>query len=248
MTGDSTRRGGAELGGLAATVIQARWNVRRMLRGRVVWVAGLFAALPVAYTLLAGMNDVAAWTDIFPALVMLAAVVAPLFMAASMAEEIEERTYTYLWSRPVPRWSVVMGKLCASIPIAGGIVAASVVGCYAAGKGASSEELVRGIAAVAAGTVTACSVSAALAILLPRAGLAVTYAYLLAIDLPIGAIPFAIRNASVTHEIRVIAGVSGVEPEPHIAHGVVWLAGISAFWLAIAFWRLGRAEFSSSEK
>jgi len=246
--GRETARGGAELGGLAATMIQARWNARRMLRGRIVWVAGLFAALPVAYTFLAGMNNVAAWSDIFPPLVMLAAVVAPLFMAASMAEEIEERTYTYLWSRPVPRWSVVMGKLVASIPIAGGIVALSVVGCYAAGKGASSEQLVRGIAAVAAGTITACSVSAALAILLPRAGLAVTYAYLLALDLPVGAIPFSIRNASITHEIRLIAGVSGVEPEPPITHGVLWLAGISAFWLAIAFWRLRRAEFSSGEK
>ena len=56
-----------------------------MLRGRIVWVAGLFAALPVAYTFLAGMNNVAGWNDIFPPLVMLAAVVAPLFMAASMA-------------------------------------------------------------------------------------------------------------------------------------------------------------------
>ena len=108
------------VGGLAATLIQTQWNARRMLRGRTLVVAGVFALLPVAYTFLAGMNgDRGAWSDIFPPLVMLAALVAPLFMASSMAEEIEERTYTYLWSRPVPRWSVVMGKLCASIPIAG---------------------------------------------------------------------------------------------------------------------------------
>lgn len=237
-----------ELGGLAATLIQARWNTRRMVRGRIVWVAAFFAALPVAYTLLAGMNGAGSWSDVFPPLVMLAAVVAPLFMAASMAEEIEERTYTYLWSRPVPRWSVVMGKLVASIPIAGGIVAVSVIGCYAAGKGASTGELVRGIAAVLAGTVAACAVSAGLAILFPRAGLAITYAYLLALDLPVGAIPFSIRNASITHQIRVIAGVSGVEPAPAIAGGVIWLAGISALWLAVAFLRLRRAEFSSGEK
>ena len=236
------------LGGLTATMIQARWNAKRMVRGRIVWVAAFFAALPVAYTLLAGMNGAGAWSDVFPPLVMLAAVVAPLFMAASMAEEIEERTYTYLWSRPVPRWSVVMGKLVASIPIAGAVVAAAVVGCYAFGKGASSEQLVRGIAAVLAGTIAACSVSAALAILFPRAGLAITYAYLLALDLPIGAIPFSIRNATITHQIRVIAGVSGGSPAPSLIHGVVWLVGISAFWLAIGFLRLRRAEFSSGEK
>jgi ABC-type transport system involved in multi-copper enzyme maturation permease subunit len=240
---------GGALGGLAATLIQAQWTVKRMLRGRTVWVACFFAALPIAYTFLAGMNgDVSAWSDIFPPLVMLAGLVAPLFMAASMAEEIEERTYTYLWSRPVPRWSVVMGKLCASIPIAGGVVAAAVVGCYLVAKGASSEQLTRGVAAVIAGTVAACAVSAGLAILFPRAGLAITYAYLLALDLPIGAIPFALRNASITHQIRVIAGVSGVEPPPAAWVGAVWIIGISAFWLAIALLRLRRAEFSSSEK
>jgi ABC-type transport system involved in multi-copper enzyme maturation permease subunit len=243
---DATR---GAVGGAAATFIQASWNARRMLRGRTVWVAIVFAVLPVAYTYLAGMNgDRGAWSDVFPLIVMLAALIAPLFMASSMAEEIEDRTYTYLWSRPVPRWSVVMGKLCASIPIAGSVVAAAVIGCFLVGKGASGEQLGRGIAAVLAGTVVACAVSAALAILFPRGGLVLTYVYLLALDLPIGAVPFSLRNAALTHQIRVLAGVSGVEPPPPLWQGAVWLAGIAAVWLAIAFWRLRRAEFSSGEK
>jgi hypothetical protein len=244
---ERTRVAGA-VGGAAATLIQAQWNARRMLRGRIVWVAGVFAVLPVAYTFLAGANGADAWADVFPLLVMLAALVAPLFMASSMAEEIEERTYTYLWSRPVPRWSVVIGKLVASIPIAGAVVTGSVVACYLAGRGATSGELARGIGAVLAGTVAACAVSAALAILFPRAGLALTYVYLLALDLPIGAIPFSLRNAAVTHQVRVVGGVSGVDPAPAVWHGAVWLAGISAFWLVVALVRLRRAEFSSGEK
>lgn len=248
MSGGGEARVAGALGGAAATLIQARWNARRLLRGRILWVAGVFALLPVGYTFLAGANGADAWSDVFPLLVMLAALVAPLFMASSMAEEIEDRTYTYLWSRPVPRWSVVVGKLVASIPIAGGVVAASVVACYLVGKGATSAELGRGIAAVLAGTVAACAVSAALAVLFPRAGLALTYVYLLALDLPVGAIPFSIRNAAVTHEVRVVGGVSGVFPAPAVWQGAAWLAGISAFWLLVAFWRLRRAEFSSDEK
>ena len=236
------------VGGLPATLIQTRWNARQMLRGRIVWVAVVFAALPVAYTVLAGLNKVAAWSDVFVPLVMLAALVAPLFMASSMAEEIEDRTYTYLWSRPVPRWSVVMGKLLAAFPIAGLLVVASVVGCYALGKGASTSELTSGIAAVLAGTLAACGVSAGFAILVPRAGLAITYIYLLALDLPIGAIPFSIRNASITHQIRALAGISdGGAPTP-VWQAVVWIVGITAFWLAVGFLRLRRAEFSSGEK
>jgi ABC-type Na+ efflux pump permease subunit len=236
------------LGGLAATFIQARWNAVQMVRGRILWVAGFFASLPVLYTFLAGINGAGSWSDVFPPLVMLTALVAPLFMASSMAEEIEDRTYTYLWSRPVPRWSVVMGKLVAAIPIAGGLMIVSVLGCYALARASSSEQLVLAIGAVIGGTVAACAVSAALAILFPRAGLALTYAYLLALDLPIGGIPFSIRNASITHEIRVMARLSGVEPEPAPWHGAIWLAGIAAFWLAVAFLRLRRAEFSSGEK
>ena len=236
------------VGGLPAALIQARWNAVQMVRGRIVWVAAIFAALPVAYTVLAGLNKVAAWSDVFVPLVMLAALVAPLFMASSMAEEIEDRTYTYLWSRPVPRWSVVMGKLLAAFPIAGALVVASVVGCYALGKGASSAELTSGIVAVLAGTLAACAVSAAFAILVPRAGLAITYIYLLALDLPIGAIPFSIRNASITHQIRAVAGVADVGLPPPLWQAIVWLLGISGFWLAVAFLRLRRAEFSSGEK
>jgi ABC-type transport system involved in multi-copper enzyme maturation permease subunit len=237
----------SSVGGLAASLIQARWSALRMLRGRTLWVAVIFAVLPVAYTFLAAENGhFGAWQDVFVPLVMLAGVLAPLFMAAGMAEEIEDKTYTYLWSRPVPRWSVVMGKLLASVPIAGGILAAAVALCYLQAKGATPDQLVLGIVAVLAGTVAACSVSAGLAILFPRAGLATTYSYLLALDLPIGAIPFSLRNISITHQIRSLAGVGGVD-EP-LWKPIFALGLISGVWLAIAFLRLRRAEFSSGEK
>lgn len=236
------------VGGLPAALIQARWNAVQMVRGRIVWVAAIFAALPVGYALLAGMNGAGQWSEVFVPLVILVALVAPLFMASSMAEEIEDRTYTYLWSRPVPRWSVVLGKLLAAFPIAGAVVVVAAVGGFALGRGGSSGELASGIVALLVGTLAACAVSAAFAILVPRAGLAITYIYLVALDLPIGAIPFSIRNASITHHIRTVAGLSGLEQPPPLWSGVAGIAAVSAFWLAIAFLRLRRAEFSSGEK
>lgn len=233
------------LGGLAAASIQARWNVTQMLRGRLVWVACVFAMLPPAYTFLASANGANDWADIFGSLILMVGVVAPLFMASSLAEEIEDRTYTYLWSRPVPRWSVVMGKLVASIPIAGGLCALSLVACHMFFPGGAGAGLGRGIGSLIAGTIAACAVSSGLAILFPRFGLGLTYAYLLAIDLPVGQVPFSIRNLSITQQIRVVAGASDAAP---LWRALVWLAVVSALWLAVAFLRLRRAEFSSGEK
>ena len=233
------------LGGLAAASIQARWNVTQMLRGRLVWVACVFALMPPAYTFLAGMNGANDWSDVYGSLILLVGVVAPLFMASSLAEEIEDRTYTYLWSRPVPRWSVVMGKLVASIPIAGGLCAISLLACHMFFPGGASADLARGVGSMIAGTIGACAVSSGLAVLFPRFGLGLTYAYLLAIDLPVGNVPFSIRNLSITHQIRVVGGAADGEP---LWRGFMWLAVVSAVWLAVAFLRLRRAEFSSGEK
>ena len=236
-----------QLSGMEASLIQARWSAKRMVRGKTIWVAFTFAVLPVLFAMTMDQGGKPLeWSEFFVPLVMLAGVLAPMFMASSLAEEIEDKTFTYLWSRPIPRWSVVVGKLMASIPIAGGILCASVLACFALSKGGTTDMLVRGLVACVVGAAGICMVSAAFAILVPRAGMAVTYGYILVLDLPIGAMPFSLRNLSVTHQIREIAGVGGEDKGAAIA--LVWLAGIGGFWLAIAFWRLLRAEFSTGDK
>jgi ABC-type transport system involved in multi-copper enzyme maturation permease subunit len=234
-------------GALAAAVIQARWSALRMVRGRTIWLAWIFALLPIGFTLTMAQSDRGApWHELFVPLVMLIGVLAPLFMASSMAEEIEDRTYTYLWSRPVPRWTIVVGKLMAAAPISGGILALSVAACFAFAEGGTPDQLARGITAALVGALAICGVAGGLAILIPRAGLVATYAYLLALDLPLGAIPFSLRNVSITHQIRQLAGVGGEGEAP--VQAALWLLGIGGLWLVIGLWRLGRAEFSGAER
>ena len=36
------------------------------------------------------------------------ALLSSVFVASSIGEEIEERTITYLWSRPLPRWTLLV--------------------------------------------------------------------------------------------------------------------------------------------
>jgi hypothetical protein len=238
----------ARLGWAQATLIQTRLSAIRMMRGRTIWVAWIFALLPIAFTvLIAEAGTPAPWPALFRWVVMLAAVLGPLFMASSMAEEIEDRTFTYLWSRPIARWTVVLGKLLAAAPISGGILALTVTACYFFAEGGTAAGLVRGVAAGLVGAAAACAVSAGTAILMPRAGLGVTYAYLLALDWPVGEIPFSMRALSITRQIRQVAGVGDAADQP-VWVPLVWLAGISAVWLALAFWRLSRAEFSTGDK
>jgi ABC-type Na+ efflux pump permease subunit len=235
-----------ELGGMEASLIQARWSAKRMMRGKTIWVAWMFGLLPVALAfVMKEAGKPMQWSEIFYPLVMLAGVLSPMFMASSLAEEIEDKTFTYLWSRPIPRWSVVFGKLLASIPIAGGIMCGTVAICFLFVKDGTADMLLRGLAASMAGAAGMCMVSAGFAILVPRAGMAVTYGYLLVLDLPIGEMPFSLRKISVTHQIRAIA--VGDDGTP-VWMALAWLAGVGGLWLAIAFWRLLRAEFSTGDK
>ena len=224
-------------------LVQARWNAIRMVRGRTIWVAWIFALMPVILTLaLSQGGRVVPWGDLFGPLLLLVGVVVPLFMASSMAEEIEDKTFTYLWSRPVPRWSVVVGKLMAAAPIATGIVAVTVGLCFAFASGGGGNSLGQEIGAIAADAVAISCVAAGLAVLLPRQGLWATYAYLLVLDLPISALPVSLHNLSVFYQTRVVAGV-GVSDTP-VWSGLVWLAGIGGVWLTVGLLRLSRAEYA----
>lgn len=231
----------------SALAIQARWNLRRMLRTRTLWVAIIFALLPVAFAfILQQTGDAANWEGVFVLIVLLAGVQAPLFMASSMAEEIEDKTFTYLWSRPVARWTVVGGKLIAAVPIVAVLLTLTIVLCAPLAHDTGPGDLPQAMAAAAIGSVALCMVSAGFALLLPRAGLAACYAYLLAFDLPVGAIPFSLRKISLTFQLREAAGVSHVGPG--MAHAIGWLLAIGALWLIIGLIRLRTAEFSTGDK
>lgn len=246
---------GRVLGGWPAAVVQAVWSVRRLVRGRMLWVAAFFALGPIAFTLLVVQSGrTLQWDELFAPFLLLCGIVPPLFMASMMAEEIEDRTYTYLWSRPLPRWSVLLGKLLAAVPLAAAVLCGAIAICYQIGVGGASlgdpwpaMALARGLGAGLAAAVVLSMVSGGIAILMPRHGIGVSYAYLLVLDLPLGIMPFSIAKLSVTHHLVAIAGAHETSTTS-IGGSVLWMVGIGSFWLGLGLWRLARAEFSSGEK
>jgi hypothetical protein len=177
-----------------------------------------------------------AWDTVVRAELVLLAVLAPLYPAASLSEELESGTMSYLWSRPLERWAVAAGKLLAMAPI----VAAIVVGSATAATLLASDALppLTGVFALLLGSATLCLAATGLALWVPRHGLVVPMGYLLFIDVPVGELPMTLVRASMTHHVRVLAGVT----DGSAGEATLWLLALTALWLVLGLRRLRDLE------
>jgi ABC-type transport system involved in multi-copper enzyme maturation permease subunit len=213
------------------TLMTVTW--RRLVRGRALWVSVLIAALPAVLAVaLVGRSNMEA-VNVVQFLTM--ALLPPLFVASSLGEEIEDRTTTYLWSRPIGRWTIVIGKLLALAPVAMTLVVGGFVASYQVGMGAPPEP--RAILAIAAGSLAIAAMSAGIATLVPRHGMALSIVYLVIFDLALGAIPASINQISITHQIALL-----VDPDAAVLQPAVTVTLLAGGWLAIALWRIRRLE------
>lgn len=214
-------------------------TLRRVSRGRTLWVAGIIAVVPVVFgALLRSVGTRGNLTDeLLSFQLLVLAVLPPMFIASSIGEEIEDRTITYLWSRPIPRWAVVVGKLLALAPISMVLIAVS--WHLACTLGLKEVPAVRSHVALVAAAGVISAVATGVAVLVPRHGMALTIGYML-IDFFLGLIPASIENLSVLHHVNAI---SLPKPDgPGVATSAVWLAGVAAAWVSAALWRIRNLE------
>lgn len=220
-------------GSVLTTLVGVTW--RRFFRGRALWVAGVIAALPVMVAvLMSGQRHVPHVIEVVQFLVLI--LLPPVFVAASLGEEIEERTTTYLWSRPLPRWTILIGKLIALAPIASVLVMAGWV--VAIGMATEKPPATESILAFGCGAAAIASMSAGLATIVPRHAMALSIVYLVVFDLPMGAIPASLQNLSITRQVRLM----GLDPSHHLGGPAVAMAIIAGAWLAVGLWRVRRLE------
>jgi ABC-type transport system involved in multi-copper enzyme maturation permease subunit len=219
-----------------ATLLGLTW--RRLWRGRALWAAVAIAALPVGYTLAAAAPALATGgtTVTFLIELLLLAVLPPLFVAAAIGEELEDRTATYLWSRPLARWLIVASKLLALTPIVAGLLVAGWLIASRIGDGALPPA--RTALALAAGVTAAAMVSAGVALLAPRYAMALATSYLLFFDLPVGELPMSIRQLSLSHHTLTLAGLT----DDGVRGALLGLALLGGGWLAAGLLRLRRLE------
>lgn len=213
----------------------------RLRRGRALWIGLAIAALPVLHAgLRSALDRTAAHNippgdlavSITPVLILLPA----LFVAASIADELESRTATYLWSRPLARWAVLAGKLLALVPVIGALLVASWLAATTVGGHAASP--LSYVALVLGGAVISLA-GAAIATLTARHAMALTIAYMLA-DAFVGALPFSLAQISITYQVRVLGGMS--DDAQAVATPILALAILGAVWGALAAWRITKRE------
>jgi ABC-type transport system involved in multi-copper enzyme maturation permease subunit len=233
----------SELSAWQATRAMASLTWLRTRRSRTLWISLALVMLPViqgAVVRVAGdfnsLDSDRVWRDLLIAEFLLLAVLCPLYGAASLGEEIDSGTMTYLWSRPLARWTIAAGKLAALTPIVMVLIVASATAAMLVARNALPP--VSGLVALAIGAISISIASAGIAMLVPRHSMVVPIAYFLFLDLPIGELPAALYRLSMSHHLRVLAvGDSG-----STATAAIWLGALTSFWAAIGLWKLRTLE------
>jgi ABC-type Na+ efflux pump permease subunit len=216
-----------------ATIAALTW--RRLRRGRAVWVGLVIAVLPVVFAALLGSRGAgrAHGGEILLIELFLLAVLPALFVASSIGEDIEDRTTTYLWSRPLPRWTIVAGKLVALVPV---VIALSVGSWLAACAVGGQTPTPTSCAALAGGATAVSLVAAGIATLVPKHGMPLTICYVLLFDMSVGFVQASLRQISLTFHVRAIA------EHNHVGSDGIAMAVVAAIWTALAMIRIRRLE------
>lgn len=228
------------MSGWTSALIIARLTLTRIFRGRAVWISAIIAALPLAFAAaISAKQHSNIVGDILAFELLLIAIIPAMFVSASIGEDIEDRTTTYLWSRPVPRWSILVGKLLTLAPLSALVILTSAMASVYVGQ----RTILPAAPALAlvAGTVVACFACAGIATLVPKHGMPLTISYMLFFDLPVGAMPISLAKLSITFQLRSLADVPSNVPTTQLG-GAAGLAALSVVWLAIALWRIRRLE------
>ncbi len=223
-------------GAVGTMLLMAGVTWTRLLRGRALWVALVIVLIPIlAASTFQRLHSRGATLAVFTILGVVLAILTAMFVASAAGEDIEDKTATYLWSRPVPRWAVFAGKLLTLVPVTAALVVGSWVASFGIMKGTAPPLATCG--ALAAMTAAMSLVSLGIGSLAPRHAMSLTLLYMF-FESIIGALPATIHEISVGRQGRVLAGFH----DGSAVDAMIALAVIGGLWAAVAAWRIKRLQ------
>jgi ABC-type transport system involved in multi-copper enzyme maturation permease subunit len=200
----------------AASRIYARMAWLRLRRGRIVWVAAVLFALPLVYVgglAIAGHWGRGLFDDVcelyFRFLVWF---VPALTASAAVAEEIESKTFTFVFARPAPRGALILGKLWAATVPAIVVVVPSLALAwlvaqlrFAGDMAETWPHLLRVELAAVAGLAAYGALAAAIGTLFSRHPLVAVLFYLVLVEEGLGSAPLVLNLITVGWHLRNVA-------------------------------------------
>jgi ABC-2 type transport system permease protein len=254
---------------LRSMLLLARMHLVELLGSKRLLFAGLLALLPALLALVVGRfapdrpqfgPGMIHATATFMVLLQVVVPLGSLLVASGLiADEVEGRTITYLFTRSTPRSAVFLGRVIAVLLV---LVPLFSLAAWATALAAAQREGVtfahaeRGMVyAAAAGTVVYSLIGAVLGVLSRRALLiALTYAF--AVEVLIANYPGSTRRLSIQYWLRSLAIDQDVEPwrklralrrlglelveQTAAAERLAWIA---LALLAFGVWQVRRKEY-----
>jgi ABC-type transport system involved in multi-copper enzyme maturation permease subunit len=244
----------------AASQIYAGLTWKRLKRGRLVWVCAALLALPVV-----GAGALAAaghWgRGLFDEILevyfrFLIPFVPALLASPVIAEEIENKTYTFVFARPAPRSALVLGKFVAVVTPAAAATTISIALVwllamirFPGDMADNVAHLAQAEAAALLGTFAFAALASALGSLFTRHPFAAVVGYLLLIEAGLGSAPIVVNLLAMSWHLRNPADLPLAEVSFMALHVPGWISAaivlsVSSLSLAGAAMAVSGAEYN----
>ncbi len=251
------------MSGLAVVKQLLVLSLRRARRGRGVWLALAMLALAVASALVATATDYGGITFFKQTLALFVRFLTPFIMALlashAVAEEVQAKTITYLFSRPIPRWSLPVGKYLGSVCVAAPLLCLSLVLIYLIGLASYPGEiaaelpvLLQGLVATCLGAVLFGAVATAFGTMITGHPFVVNLIFLLISEVGISQVPGWTKLVSMTVHLQAVAGIYDAkttmtisDPELSAAVSTFVVLAVSVVWLGLAVGWVGSSEYKT---
>jgi ABC-2 type transport system permease protein len=245
---------------IAAVKTHARLAWLSLKRRKLIWICAGLSFLPAlaSIILLAQGNG---GRDLFDNLMELyfhfmIPFVPTLLLATAVGDELDGKTHTFLFARPAPRISMVLGKVIAATAASAVVMMAAVALAWGLSMlrlstdfGPEVVHFLRTELGTLLGVIAFGALAATLGTAFVKHPLVAALVYLLLIEATLGSTPLVINVVALSWHLRNVADLgqpSNFGPATHVpvAASIIVLLGAPALFLSLAHAKLSRSELS----
>ncbi len=237
---------------VSSSLTLAQLGYTRLVRGKTLYVSGVLALAPILLAAVVSRKAFVAkdgWTAACEVLLrFVIPIAAAVHASGAVGEELDQKTFTYLWSRPIPRVSVILGRLLFVAPLLFALSSVSLVVSYLVTEGGvTGDDLVRALGAAFASSLACTCFALGGGGLFPRQPLLFTLGVFLTVEQFLFAISGA-RYLSIVAHTRTLAGLEKSLESAVELKAIVGLLILSALWLSLGLFRVSSAEYAAQKE